>query len=106
MPGVLPFVGHGDDIEIVKVLPLMVVPARSGRGDLRLFRVAPQSLLHIVVKKLLGPDHARQCLTLNLPLIEADIGALDGRIKGLGLGHTLINKSFKVVKGSSQGSCR
>ncbi len=62
-------------------------------------RVTFEPLLHIVVKKLFGPDHAGQGLTLNLHLIKADIGALDCCIEGIGFGCTPLKSGFKTGKG-------
>ena len=99
VPRVLPLVRHGNDIEVVEVFPLMIPPAESRWGHLGRRRVALQPLLHIVVKELLGPDHACQGLTLNRLFIEADVISLDRCKKCIGFVCPTIKNRFIIIEG-------
>ena len=57
IPGVLPFVGHGDDVRIVEMAPFPVSPVCALSGRRWLSRIAIEPLLHDVVIELLGPQH-------------------------------------------------
>src|SRR6516162_5340164 len=49
--------------------PLMIAAASTLRRWRRLTGIALQPLRHVVIEELLAPDHARQRLTLDEPLI-------------------------------------
>src|SRR5690348_17910857 len=71
VPGVLPFVGHRNDVGDVEMLPFAVTSVAAPRRWWRLSRVAFQPPWHIEVKILLAPDHAGKGLPLNRARIRA-----------------------------------
>ena len=73
VPGILPFVGHRDDVGIVEIAPLAVAAAQARRGRRMLARIAVEPARYIEMVELLAPDHARKCLALH----RARIGRVD-----------------------------
>ena len=75
-PGILPLVGHADDVVGAQVAPVPVTPLEAaGRGRAA---IALEPALDVVVEELLGPDHARAAL------------AQDGQVLGAGLGQHVV----------------
>src|SRR5690554_5149970 len=68
-PGILPFVGHGDNVKSVHIFPGRISPTFPFSGWRRLSRIAAQPLLNIVIIKLFGPQHAGKTLPLNVFLV-------------------------------------
>ena len=80
-PWIFPFVGHGNDIGVVQMLPVGIAPMFALRGRWRLGRITLQPKRHIVVKKLLAPEHARKSLALHQPCVGAVDGPLQARVE-------------------------
>ena len=62
-PGILPLVGHGDDVPVEEVSPVLSVAAPlAGLRGFGLVRVSINPGLHDVVVELLGPQQACVCV--------------------------------------------
>ncbi len=66
IPGIFPLVGHGDDVEVVEVMPVVVTAVSPGCWRGWGGGIAVQPLVHVEVVKLLGPQHAGKCLPLHV----------------------------------------
>ena len=85
IPGVLPLVGHRDDVAVVEVRPL-VVAARQALGRRRgVGRVALQPAAHVEVEELLGPQHPGERLAQDERLVGRGRGGGQLGIEGVGL---------------------
>ena len=62
VPGILPFVWHGDHIGVVEVPPIPVAPVLAFGGWGRVARISLQPILDDVVIELLRPQHAGEAL--------------------------------------------
>ena len=71
-PGILPFIGHGDDIGRPEVPPGTVTAPFAAVGRRELVAVQPAS--HVVMEELLAPDHARRGLAQNAPVLVGRFG--------------------------------
>ena len=58
IPRILPFVGHGNNVVVVKMRPVLVAAVPSAVRRLRTRRIAFEPRAHVVVIKLFGPEHA------------------------------------------------
>ncbi len=83
IPGIFPFIGHGDDIEVVQMFPVVVAPGMARRGGWRRSRVTRKPLFDVVVVELLGPQHSCQSLALYVLFIRSQIRILDCGVKGV-----------------------
>src|SRR6516164_2786333 len=65
VPRIFPFVGHGDDVFVVEVVPFAVTPVLSfhGRGWARGVTFDPST--EVAVIKLLGPEQTGKRLALH-----------------------------------------
>jgi hypothetical protein len=66
VPGVLPFVGHRNNIGVVKVTPFMIAPVQSFLRRVGAGRVAFEPAIYVVVIKLLTPQKAADGLAHDL----------------------------------------
>src|SRR5215472_52795 len=62
VPGILPLVGHGNDVVVVKMRPILVAAVPTLIGRLRPGGIALQPGMDVIVIKLLGPEHASEGL--------------------------------------------
>ena len=63
VPGILPFVGHGNDVGVVKMVPLVIATTAAARcGGVGPGRIAFEPALTIVVVKLLAPEQSGERL--------------------------------------------
>src|ERR1044072_6068386 len=69
IPRVFPLIGHGDDIRVVEVLPLVVTPMFALDWWQRLIGVAFDPFWHVVIEELFAPDHPGQSLALHEPSV-------------------------------------
>ena len=99
IPGVLPFVGHGDNVKIVEMLPFVVASLAAGVRQRLHARVPVNPLLDIIVVKLFGPEHAGQGLTLDPFFIGAQIGILNGRVKFICFNPAVFKNPLKFFEG-------
>ena len=77
IPGIFPLVRHRNHVEVVQVFPLGVAPIFAAFGRWRHPRIALEPLLHIVVVKLLRPEHPGEGLALDGAHVGAERFALD-----------------------------
>ena len=84
IPGVFPFVGHGDDVGVEHMRPIAVAAAFAplGRSGLRRIAAEPVSL-HVVIK-LLGPEESRERLAQGVAAIGGEGRRSDGSIELIG----------------------
>ena len=85
VPGVLPGVGHGDDVAVVEVPPLPIANLGPLRGRRRLPRVAGQPSLDIEVIELLAPEQPREGLPHHRRLVVACVRRGECAVVGVGL---------------------
>ena len=94
-PGVLPGVGHGEDVGGVEVAPGGVAPppALGGRG--RLPRVAGQPAGDVVGVVLLGPEHPGEGLAQHPRLLGRGVRRGEGGVEGVRLGLPLAEQGVR-----------
>ncbi len=57
IPGILPFVGHGNDVVVVEMGPILVAAFPTFRGRLGPSGIALEPVMNVVMIELLGPEH-------------------------------------------------
>ena len=62
VPGILPFVRHGDDVGVVHVVPLRIARRLLGRRQVGIAAPLFEPAVHVVIEELLGPQHPGQGL--------------------------------------------
>ena len=77
IPGVLPLVGHGDDVAVQHVEPLGVPHAAPGAAQERVRLVLLQPAVEVEVVELLRPQHPRERLAVDAPLVLAERAGRD-----------------------------
>src|SRR5207253_179592 len=99
--GILPFVGHGDDVGSAEVFPFAIALPSGWRA--RLSEVPDEPLAHIKAVKLLVPDHSGE----RLPLHSARVGIvnlfLQAAVEFVGFAGATADKIVEVVKWGSDG---
>ena len=80
IPGILPLVGHGDDVGVVQMRPVGIAPVQPLGRRRRLPRISVEPGIHVVGVKLLAPQHAGE----GLPLHPAQI------VRAAGIGQRLV----------------
>ena len=95
-PGILPLVGHRDDVFGDQVPPVMVAPSRVGTERVR--AVTRQPRLHVVAEVLLGPQHPGQRLARNHPLVLAQVTGQDVGVELVRLAATLAHHLIEVTE--------
>src|SRR5262249_22834724 len=96
VPWILPLIGHGNDIGVVKMFPLVIsttnpLSRRFGRR-----RITIQPLLDHVVIELLGPKHAGECLAHDQPRVVRKMFGNDGLIELISLVKATAEDLFKI----------
>ena len=86
VPGVFPLVGHGDDVAVVHVVPVVVARGGLPRRLERVGAALLQPLVHVVVVELLGPEHPRQGLPHDVGRVGVQRGRDDGGVELVRLG--------------------
>ena len=81
IPGIFPLVRHRNHVEVVQVLPLGVAPIFAAFGRCWHPRIALEPLRHIVIVKLLRPEHPGERLPLDGAHVGAERFALDGVVE-------------------------
>ena len=84
VPGVLPLVGHGDDVVVDHVEPL-AVPEVAAAVMERVGAVLLQPRIAVPVVVLLGPEHAGDGLAHHVGGIRGDRGRGHRRVEGVSL---------------------
>ena len=88
IPRVFPFVGHGNNVGVVDMLPLMVATVLAFAGRRELAGVAFDPLADVVIKKLFRPNHSGESLPLDITRIGISVVRLELRVKFIGLAQT------------------
>src|SRR6266404_2885152 len=65
VPGIFPFVRHGNDVSVVKVRPFMVTPVTMAIRRSRSGRIALQPCVDVIVVELLRPEQSGKSLPLD-----------------------------------------
>src|ERR1700730_15808260 len=63
VPGVFPFVGHRNDVVVIKLRPILISSVPAFLGWSRLSRVAGEPGKYVIMVELFGPHHSRQGLS-------------------------------------------
>lgn len=101
-PGVLPLVGHRQDVVDVHVLPLLVSTMFSLRRRGRLTRITFDPLLLDELVVLLAPQHSTQSLSHDVAQVVADGSTSDPTVKLVRVDPPVLDnlvKQFFVVDG-------
>ena len=101
VPGDIPAVGHGDDIAIKEMEPIVItaVPARGGRRGLG--GVALEPVLDGVVVELFRPEKAGVGLADDFAFGLGEVIGFPGFVEGVGFRDALIEDFGKrVAEGS------
>ena len=98
IPGIFPFVWHGNHVRIVQVRPLVIATLVPLLGRRRVAGIALQPVLDDVVIELLGPEHSGKALAHHVLLVGRQVLRNDGRVKFVGLNPTQPQDPFEVVK--------
>src|SRR5579883_953511 len=99
IPGVLPLVGHGDDVGVVKMSPLVVASVLAPGGRRRVAGVAVQPVFHHVVIELLGPEQACETLAHHVLGVGGEFRRDHGGIEFVGFLQAPGDDGFEVAKG-------
>jgi hypothetical protein len=95
IPGVFPFVGHGDNVFVVEMVPVVVArPLALARGR-RASRVTGEPALHVEVIKLLAPQQPCQSLAHDILGIVGEPRRDDGGVELVGLAAALRQEGVK-----------
>ncbi len=86
VPGILPLVWHGDDVEIEQVPPVAVTDAFALCRWHGLGRIAIEPAIDLEIVELLGPQQACQGLALHQACIGVADLFLQGGVEGIGFG--------------------
>ena len=69
IPGIFPFVRHGEDVFVIQMLPVTVSSLTMSLGRRRAGRIAAQPCPHVVMIELLAPQKTREGLPLNIATV-------------------------------------
>src|ERR1044072_9592041 len=92
VPRILPLGGHGNDIGVVEMFPLVIAAAHTLCRRLRCGRITTQPLLYDIVIELFGPEHTGECLTHDEPRVSREV-----------LGNYTIVKLISFTKSIGEG---
>ena len=95
VPGVLPLVGHRDDVAVVEVPPLGVAPRQPARGRRWHRGIAVEPGADVVVIELLRPEQPGVGLANHEPLVGRERAGLL-RVEGIGLGPPGLHHGVEV----------
>ena len=90
VPGVFPFVGHGDDVAVVEVDPICVAARGAGGRGRRLLRVALQPVLNDVMIELLAPEQPGIGLARDAGFVFVEPSREALRVKLVSLANTVL----------------
>ena len=97
IPRVLPFVGHGNDVPIEKVIPTSVASLKSGCRGSGNVGVAFEPVVNGVVVELLGPQQSRVGLTLQGSFFFVESGTERLVPESVGLANCFFESRFKRI---------
>ena len=102
VPGILPFVRHGDDVRVVKRAPVVISAIAARRVGRRLRGIAGEPALHIIVIALLAPDQPGEGLALNQARVLGETGAATLGVKIVGF---FLAQTEDIVEAEAEESC-
>src|SRR5215210_508269 len=97
-PGILPGVGHGDDVGRIEMRPLAVAAMLAPGWRWRLGWVAGQPFADIVAVELLRPKHTGECLALDRALVLIQGWRLERGVECVGLGLPLDENRVEIFE--------
>ncbi len=100
VPGVLPLVGHRDDVGVHHVEPLAIAHAVQRIGLPGVAVLLRQPLVQVVVVKLLRPQHAGQRLAHDVGRVGGQLGRRNGGVERVRLGLAL--RHFRLESASQR----
>ncbi len=103
--GILPLVGHRDDVLVHHVEPF-AVPHEASAGLHRIDAMFLEPFVHIEEEELLGPEHPGQRLAHDEGLIFADTRWGYGFVELVGLTLAGLHDFSKVLEGIAHGRRR
>ena len=89
VPGVLPLVGHRDDVAVQHVEPLGVPDAAAAAAEQRMRLVLLQPAVEVEVVVLLRPEHPGERLAVDAALVLAERARRDALVELVGVGEPL-----------------
>ena len=89
VPGVLPLVGHGDDVAVQHVEPLGVADTTARSAEERVSLVLLQPPVEVEVVVLLRPEHPREGLSVHPALVLAERSGRDPLVELVGVEEPL-----------------
>src|SRR6516162_10606694 len=69
IPGIFPFVGHRNDVGVIKSRPFVIAATFSALGWWRPCGIAFEPGVYVEVVELLRPQEAGECLSLYVPSV-------------------------------------
>ena len=96
VPGVLPLVGHRDDVGVVEMVQSLLRPSAGG-GRRRLAGVAVQPVADDVVVELLRPEQPAEGLPQDVRGVFRERAGDHGRVKLVGFSLARIDDTGRVV---------
>ena len=95
VPGVLPLVGHGDDVGVVDVFPVEIAHARR---RLRQRRIAGDPFRHIYEVELLGPEQTGKSPALYERAFGIGLPVLQRGVESVCVGDSPPEEFVKIVE--------
>src|SRR3954454_4943688 len=83
--------------------PLVIAPALAFRGRRRLGVVAAKPFRNVVVIKLFAPDHAGECLALDVARVWISEILLEAGVEVVGFAAALLSDGIEVRKRLADG---
>ncbi len=83
VPGIFPLVRHGDDVFVDHVIPTLVAHRRTSQAGEVPYAVPIEPLGDVIIVKLLGPQHAGQCLAHHAGRVREQILRRDAGVEGV-----------------------
>ena len=105
IPRIFPFVRHGNDVRVVEMFPVRVAAVLAFGRRRRLGRVAAQPFRHVVVIKLLAPNHAGERLALDQARIGVGDAFLQFGVKFVGFADALGENGIEIGKWIGRARC-
>ena len=99
VPGVLPGIGHRDDVIGVEMQPFVVSPELVRIWRWWSGRVAIQPHIHVIVVELLAPQKSSKCLPLHRACALREIFRAARHIKTIGFRFPCLEDFFGICEG-------
>ena len=96
VPGVLPLVGHREDVVVVQMPPVGIAPGLPRRRRGRLGRIAVEPAGDVVVIELLAPDHAGERLAHDRGLVVGRASRAERGVVLVGLARAVGERAIEA----------